>query len=255
MSGEVIKPILDLETLQKKANEYAMKGAEEAMKEFYSSWNSPYRKAIEEHLQNKGIGVNFEIPDIVASINEKLSAEVDIIANTAISKTFIPLIKDFLTRESPEINLSDVLKQFIQSTDYEYNDQDQDDYRVELYDSYPDSNVLRGRFFSLEITNGENGYKLSLHVDEKDKKFCTITALPSYEYESRKFSHTDNSNKKMKLSLEGGATLEMPFVTGVLQDSFTRYCARLIMGNTKILMDCDSFEEDMFPSRDNCHCH
>src|SRR5690606_11147379 len=99
MSTETITPVLDLDFLQKKANEHAMKGAEEAIKEFYSSWNSPYRKAIEQNLINKGVDNNFDIPDIIAVLNQKISNEIDLIANTAISKTFIPFVKEFLIRE------------------------------------------------------------------------------------------------------------------------------------------------------------
>ncbi|MFK5281440.1 hypothetical protein ACI3PL_17950, partial [Lacticaseibacillus paracasei] len=63
---EEIKPVLNLEYLQQKANEYATKGVEDAIENFYNGYNSPYKKAIEENLKNKGVDNNFDIPDIIA---------------------------------------------------------------------------------------------------------------------------------------------------------------------------------------------
>jgi hypothetical protein len=45
-----ILPVLNTEVLQEKATEFAMKGAIESIKEFYSGYNSPFRKQIEEQL-------------------------------------------------------------------------------------------------------------------------------------------------------------------------------------------------------------
>ena len=50
-----ITPVIDTKVLQEKANEYAQKGAEETIKDFYSGYSSPYRAAIREQLENKGI--------------------------------------------------------------------------------------------------------------------------------------------------------------------------------------------------------
>src|SRR6476661_4245160 len=104
-----ILPVINTEVLQQKANEYAMKGAEEALKGFYTSYNSPYKKAIEENLKNKGLDHSFNIPDIVGVLNDKFSQEIDLIANTAIAKSFVPMIKQILTREDAEVKFSDIL--------------------------------------------------------------------------------------------------------------------------------------------------
>ena len=58
----------------------------------------------------------------------------------------------------------------------------------------------------------------------------------------------------MKISLDGGATLELPFTKGILEDEFTSFIARLDIGNNNIVFDVDDFDEDMFPQDDHCHC-
>lgn len=253
---ENIIPVINTELLQQKANEYAMKGAEDALKDFYTSYNSPYKKAIEENLQNKGVDHAFDIPDIIGVLNEKFSQQVDEIANSAMAKTFIPMVKKFLTREKEEVKFSEILEAFVERTDFKYNDLETYDYTVEKITEYDDSPALRNTFFSYQISNGELGYELKFYRSTKEQKEeIIITQLPYMLDNSGKYNSRYESQQKMKISLDGGATLELPFTKGVLDDNFTSFIARLVIGNSKIIFDTEDFNEEMFPEDDNCHCH
>lgn len=250
MKLQTITAEIDLNLLQQKANEYAQKGAEDALKEFYTSYNSPYKKAIEENLQNKGIDRTFDIPDIIGVLNEKFTQEVDIIANTAISKTFIPMIKEFLTRVEPEIKFSMILEEFIKATDFEHNDDlDYYDYTVEIVKD-------DGSFMYLTVSNIEVSYEIHFYLKSKKedvKKVYEIYTLPYLKNPISKNYTSTKLSKTMKISLDGGATLEMPFTTDILTDKFMSFIAKLVIGNTQIHFDVTDFDEDMFP-RDECHC-
>lgn len=250
--NNTILPVIDNELLQKKANEFAQKGAEECIKEFYTGYNSPYKKAIEENLKNKGLDSSFSIPDIIGVLNDKFSQEIDQIANQAIAKSFIPLVKDFLIREDSEMKFSNILKKFIEETNFEYNDLDADDYTVEKVEEYDRSSSLRSTFFSYQISNGKTGYELRFY--RKNETFIEIMSLPYRMDENNKYSRSYESNQKMKISLDGGATLELPFTKGILEDRFISFIARLVIGNNNIIFDVEDFDEDMFPKDDHCHC-
>lgn len=247
---ENIIPVINTELLQQKANEYAMKGAEEALKDFYTSYNSPYKKAIEENLKNKGTDQQFDIPDIIGALNEKFSEEIDNIANSAIANSFIPLVKKFLIREDSEVRFSDILKKFIERTDFEYNQKynevDISDYQVEKVEE------RYGSFFEYRISYNDIGYELRFY--KKSEGTVTIMSLP-YILKSDRYDRQFETKQIMKLSLEGGATLEMPFTKGILEDDFASYIARLVIGNNNIIFDVEDFDDDMFPENDNCHCH
>lgn len=237
-----ITPVIDTKVLQEKANEYAQKGAEETMKEFYSGYSSPYRAAIREQLENKGIDSNFDIPDIVANINEELSNQVSKIANQAIAESFVPLVAEVLTREPVEVLFSDFLKKIVEHSNFAYNDLDPEDYLVEFLQN-------EESFTRINISFGENSYDIGFF--NFDKK------LPFKEREWKLYSlpsvHDQHSTRTMKLSLEGGALLELPFVPNVLHDKVVAYCARILIGKSKIKFDTENFDEDMFP-KDECHC-
>lgn len=251
---ENIIPVINTELLQQKANEYAMKGAEDALKEFYTSYSSPYKKAIEENLKNKGVDNTLDIPDIIGVLNEKLSQQVDEIANTAIAKTFVPMVKKFLTREDAEIRFSYILQKFIERTDFEGNDLDIEDYTVNKITKYDESPSLIDTFFSYQISNGEIGYELSFYRNKhNEKEEITVSSLPYLLDNYGKYNRRYETQQKMKISFDGGATLELPFVKGVLDDDFTSFIARLVVGNNTIVFDVEDFDEDMFP-RNHCHC-
>lgn len=238
-----ILPVLDIEALQKAATEYAMKGAMKSIEEYYCGYSSPFKEAITNDLKTKSIGSGIELPDLIALINESLSKEIDIIANTAISQTFIPLVKRTLTRRDAEVDFSDILREFVKSVDAE----DIDDCEVEI-----DENSSYG-WLRIKITHKENSYSITLHQDYDSKKAAVkkyqVLSLPR-EADSSSYSFSSPKNT-MKLTVEG-ASLELPFIRDILHDKFNSFVAGLILAKSKITMDADSFDEDMFPEK--CHC-
>ncbi len=249
MQKEIL-PVLDLVVLQQKADEAAMKGAINSIEEFYSGYNSPYKKAITDKLQNKGVDPNFDLPDIIGVLNDKFTKEVDLIANTAVAKSFLPMLKEFLSREDAEIKFSNILRKFIDRTEFKYdNEKSIEDYTVERISKYEDSSVLKNTFFSYIVSDGKLSYELLFY---KHKDVITMSSLPYILDESGRFNHYE-IKQKMKVSLDGGATLELPFTKGILEDDFISFVARLVIGNNSIVFDVEDFNDEMFPP-DECHC-
>lgn len=237
---QTILPVLDTEKLQQAANEYAMKGALETYKDFYSGWSGPYRKAIEEKLKEVKLNGLVEIPDIIAVLNESIVAQLDQIANEAIAHTFLPQVKAFLTREAAEMPFSYFLKEFV-NQQYE---PDREDFNVsvEKHREYD--------WLTVEVSNEKKSYSLTFHLDsdtknEKVKKYYLLSLPFSEDY-------SKYPSQKMTLSVEGGASLTMPFRRDILSDQFTSFIARLVIAGTRFTMDCDDFSDDMFPQ--HCHC-
>lgn len=236
METTQVLPKLDLAVLQEKANEFAMKGAIETLKDFYSGYDSPYRKAITEELKKQQMHGSIQLPDIIAILNDSLSKEIDMIANTAISKTFVPMVQQFLTRAEKEMNFSDILKEFIEITGAE----NMDDCSVSIEKS------THG-WLDVDISFEDENYELTFHTDyHTEKEAIKKYQLLSLPRDGEKYSQT------MKLKVGDGATLELPYTREILQNKFVSYIAGLVIANTKITMDCDGFSEEMFPKE--CHC-
>jgi hypothetical protein len=237
---ENITASVDIALLQEKANEFATKGALKAIEDYYTSYNSPYKKAIEESLSNVSLdSFGLKLPDILGLINDSLTTEIDAIANTAIAKTFVPLVQKFLTRQEKLANFSAILKEFIETC----NDPDKymDDFSVDV-----DRSIQYG-WLSITIEDSKRKYTFTLHENNESKKTANI------KYNLLSLPYTDKTEKSiMKVSIDG-ATLELPFTRDILRDSFVSYLAGYIISDTIITMDTREFDEDMFP--ENCHCH
>lgn len=239
LQTNVIVPVLDMAVLQEKANEFAMKGAIESIKEYYSGYNSPFRKKIDEDLKKQEIGWVLDLPDILALINESLTKEMEIIANTAVSHTYVPMVQNLLTRVNKEIRFSEILKEFIECVEPEH----MDDCEVSVRE-----NSAHG-WLDVSIEHEKRSYQLTLHQDydskkKGEKKYCLL-GLPYNTF-------SDSRKDKMTFEMDGGK-LEMPFQRDVLKDKFLSYIARVIICRSVITMDTRDFYEDMFPEK--CHCH
>ena len=253
MAENEIKATVNIEDLQQKANEYAQKGAEEVIKDFYTGYNSPYKKALENDLKNKAIDTAFDLPDIIVTLNQKFSEKIDQIANTAVAKSFLPMVHQFLIREEAEIKFSDILEKFIASTDFEYRQK----YQKEDLEDIEEFTVTKleeryDSFFEYQISNGRIGYELRFFKNSNEK--TTIMSIPRTLDETGKYYGRVEKEQTMKISLDGGATLELPFVKGILDNVFVSFIARLVIGDNNIIFDVEDFNDDMFPQDEQCHC-
>lgn len=238
-----ITPSINTDALQEKANEYALKGAIEVIKEFYTGYNSPYKKSIEEDLKRKDLTFAINLPDIIATINAHLGAEVDKIANEAIAFSYVPMVREFLVREDKQILFSSVLKKLIEES-YGIG---YDDFSCDVHEDH------QYHWLDVSISNGKKEYGLTLHQTSESKKEgpkrYQLLSMPSEKFSSPA-GHIRSLT--MKLSIDG-VELEMPFAKDILRDRFTMYIAKLVMANSEITIDYDDFQESWFQG--GCHCH
>ena len=229
METNINIPVLDSAILQEKTNESAMKGAIKCIEDYYNGFDSPFKDALKKHMNEKVISPCFDLPDIIATINDSLSNEIDKIANAAVAKTFIPLITRLLTKEDKEIKFSDILKKFISI----HSSDDATDFSLSLGEEQ------QYKWIGMTIKSAENHYELTLYTYKleigKEIKYQILT-LPR---------DRSRNTQLMKLTVEN-AELEMPFTKDVLQDEFIAYIARLVISNSIITMDCDDFQYEMF---------
>jgi len=240
-----LKPVvIDADKLSEKAQEFAMKGALSVVEEYYTGYHSPFKKALTAQLEEHKVAWRMELPDIMALINDSLSAEITQVANTVVAKSFVPLMNRMLSRADKEMLFSDLLKGFIKDNDAEY-----DDCRINIEEPTGDIYL----HMTVKLSCKEETWELRFMSDYKDHlklpkdRRYNLSSLPSRQSTARTYEAP-----KMKLSIDG-ATLEMPFTRDVLSDSFTASCASYMIANTKFQMDCDDFDEDMFEN-DRCTC-
>ena len=226
MSTQIKVPELDQEKLQQAANEFAMKGALETIKNYYTAWDSPYKKGIEESLKNKSMNIFFDLPDVLSVINEQLTKEIDQIANTAVLNTYIPMVKEFLVRVEGEIKFSDLLKEFVCLTD----NRPEHAYSIDISES-------EYKWLDVTLKCLDKKYALTFHTAQ-DGKYEILNLPFNYKNSARLTEYMEiNSNN---------VNVKLPFTREVLSDRFVSFVARMIIAKTSIEMDVDDFPEEIF---------
>lgn len=228
-------PALDEEKLKEAAAKHAMAGAIAEIKDYYEGYNSPYRKKIKEELEKQDFAFPVTLPDVLAQINETLTAEVNKIANNSVSNTFLPMVQKYLTRTEPTTPFSTILKEFISHHEGEY-----EDYTVSVEERLSYGWLDVKLHFKEEVTH------MTLHKDHygKEEKRYKILGLPKFD---EKGAYDDS------VTVYRDGSFKVPFSKDVLSNNFILFCARVMLSESKIIMDVTDFDEDMF-EKDECHC-
>jgi len=171
-------------------------------------------------MDKQPLSFSFGVPDIIAKINDAIAIEVDTLANEAIAKTYIPMVKEFLTRAEPAIRFSDFLRAVIKDL---YIESTEDlELEMELNSKYG--------WYDITLTTEEKVWNLTLHAGFENKgeteKYFQFLSIPEIE---------NSHSRYMKLKVDN-ATLEIPFTSNILNDKVARLVATYIIGKTKVVV-------------------
>ena len=230
------QPKIDVEKIQEVANKAAEKAYLKEIEEYYTSYKSPYRKMIHAELEKQKFEWSMSLPDILEKINSSLSKQIDIMANNAIASSYIPMVNDALIGMDKNITMEYFLRVIIGELEPE-----QDQYDDFHFNYHKDGGY---DWLNCELSTPDNCYEFTLHHKEGNKY-----KLLSFPYNKYKTGY--NSNMTI---YKDDVKIEMPFTPGIIQDKVLKLFLKAMIGGSIIEMNCDSFDEDMFPEPEYCSC-
>lgn len=237
------QPTIDLKKIQEVANAAAEKAYLKEIEEYYTSYNSPYRKQIAAKLKKQEFSYIMELPNVMGKINEALSKEVDAIANNAIANSYIPMISNALVGLDKEITLSYLLEEIIKELEPERDVFDEFTFSFEKHKN-PSFDWLNCTLYT-----PKSNYEFTLHTAKTNKDEEQKYKLLSFPSNKHKTGY--NSNMTI---YKGDVKIEMPFTPNILQDKVLNLFFKMMLSGSKITLDCDGFYDDMFPEPGHCHC-
>lgn len=221
------------EKIQQLAEKYAMEGAEKAIREYYTGYNSPYVKMMTAHVEAIAPNPRFNLPDLTAAINKALADKITDLANEVVAKTYIPLFNRFLTpSQTNVISTNNLFQEF---GDYIKDREGDDEFDSDELD-FESKQGTFGLNSLLFKYKGEVEFDLSIWAsgrNENGDHLYVISRLPG----TSQWDHLNNKARMMKLTLTDGATAEVPILDDVLSNDFMAYCAKLLICKTKIEID------------------
>ena len=234
---------LDEQKIQQMAEKYAMEGAEKAIRDYYTSYNSPYVKALEEHLNKQLPSRWFDLPDLTAAINKALSDKIATLCNQVVAQTYIRIFDRIMSGNERGV----VSSQTIYTKYCEYvKDREDDDFDGEELECEVETSHYGFKYLLMKY-NGETEFRLSLYedgCDERGNQMYSITGLPH----TGQFAHLDGKLPMMSIKLDENRTASVPITPDVLSNEFMAYMANILIHGTKIIIapyhNYDSYNDD-----------
>lgn len=235
-----LKPvILDENKLQELAEKYAMEGAEKAIRDYYTRYDSPFVKACEKRLMEMAPPYNFDLPDLTAAINRALSAKIETLCDKIVANTYIEAFNRVFVGWSYEKGIAESNDLYRNYAEY-VKDREGDDFDSEQL-GIKVRNSSFG-FMYIEFSyEGENEFVLSLMengYDDKGENLYKITSLPH----ASKWS--SGKMPMMSITLKDGARAEMPMSANILDCDFMAFLAKLLLHNVKVRINSYHHWED-----------
>jgi hypothetical protein len=235
-----LKPVtLDENKLQELAEKYAIEGAERAIKDYYTRFDSPFVKACEKRLMEMAPSYNFDLPDLTAAINRALSAKIETLCDKIVANTYIEAFNRVFVGWGYEKGIAESQDLYRNYAEY-VKDREGDDFDSEQLGIKVRKSSYG--FMYIEFSyEGENEFVLSLMengYDDKGENLYKITSLPN--------ASKWNSGKMpmMSITLKDGARAEMPMSANILDCDFMAFIAKLLLHNVKVRINSYHHWED-----------
>lgn len=99
---KITAPVLDMNVIQKAAQDAAMKAALEEVKDYYLGYNSPYRKQLKEYMAKNAPSTSLELPEFSELLSKSLTAEIENFVNKKCVESFAQELRKGFTHLKEE---------------------------------------------------------------------------------------------------------------------------------------------------------
>lgn len=219
------------EKIREMAEKYAIEGAEKAIREYYTGYQSPYVKRMTAYIESLHLEPHFDLPDLTAAINKAISHRVSEMANDVITHTYLPRLNRILSGYPDNtVETQQLWQRFCDYTkDVEGDDFDEDALQIKVErESY-------GFVYVHLYYDERERIKVTLMRQGQDQDghpLYVITGLPgSNIWESR----VENC-RYMRIRTDDGKTFETPVMDDVLSNDVLSWLCTIMLNKVKVLI-------------------
>lgn len=241
---KITAPVLDMNVIQKAAQDAAMKAALEEVKDYYLGYNSPYKKQLKEYMAKNAPSTRLELPEFSELLSKSLTAEIENFVNKKCVESFAQALRKGFTHLKEEgdgtILLTNLAEDMMKKVDLEDVDSN-NSFELEVSDK--DFYGWKNVHISICEDGEETEYNFTLAKIGSDDTY-SILGLPIKDSDEEYHFDTINvQNRK--------CTISFPMFSGVSNDHILLVLARCIMFDARIRIDSNyifkksnEFEDD-----------
>jgi hypothetical protein len=141
---------IDQDLLNEKAKEFAAKALIKELEDYYTNYDSPFRKAIKEKLKEQKISCHFELPDILTELNTAMNKEHSSIVEKFLDLSFVSDLKSSLELQPKKLTFSEFLRNVLE-LDHNCYEYDLDKYELEVEDQSKETKKITITFQKQKI--------------------------------------------------------------------------------------------------------
>lgn len=221
---KITAPVLDMNVIQKAAQDAAMKAALEEVKDYYLGYNSPYRKQLKEYMAKNAPSTRLELPEFSELLIKSLTAEIENIVNKKCVESFAQELRKGFTHLKEEgdgtILLTNLAKDMMLKVDL-------DSFELEVSDK--DFYGWKKVHISICEDDEETEYNFTLAKNGSDDTYSILGLPTKNSDENYHFDIINVQNRK--------CTISFPMFSGVSNDHILLVLARCIMFDARIRID------------------
>lgn len=241
---KITAPVLDMNVIQKAAQDAAMKAALEEVKDYYLRYDSPYRKQLKEYMAKNAPSTRLELPEFSELLSKSLSSEIENIVNKKCVESFAQELRKGFTHLKEECDGTILLTNLAEDMMYKVDLEDADSNNsFELEVSDTDFSSWKKVHISIWEDDEHTVYDFTLAQNGSDGTY-SIVGMPTKDSDEE--YHVDT----IKIKNRKG-TISFPMFSGVSNDYILLVLARCIMFEARIRIDSNyiikksnEFEDD-----------
>ena len=228
---KITAPVLDMNVIQKAAQDAAMKAALEEVKDYYLGYNSPYRKQLKEYMVKNAPSTRLELPEFSELLSKSLTAEIENIVNKKCVESIAQELRKGFTHLKEESDGTILLTNLAEDMMYNVDLEDADSnnsFELEVSDDTGFSYWKRVRISICE-DDEETEYYFTLAKIGSDDTYSILGLPTKNSDENYHFDTINVQNRK--------CTISFPMFSGVSNDHILLVLARCIMFDARIRID------------------
>lgn len=227
---KITAPVLDMNVIQKAAQDAAMKAALEEVKDYYLRYDSPYRKQVQEYMAKNAPSTRLELPEFSELLSKSLVAEIENIVNKKCVESIAQELRKGFTHLKEEddgtIFLTNLAEDMMYSVDLEDADSN-NSFELEVSDT--DFSGWKRVHINIWEDDEQTKYAFTLSKNGSDGTY-SIMGMPAKDSDAE--YHFDTINVKNRKG-----TISFPMFSGVSNDHILLVLARCIMFDARIRID------------------
>jgi hypothetical protein len=238
-------PKIDQGAVDKKVNELAMKAIGEELSDYFG-YRGPFRKGFKEYLDGIKPSHEFQIPDLVGLINDKIAQELSLQVDRAMAETYIPLLTECFVGVPKEFDFRLILEKFLDESKSDDPESFEVDFEVTRKTGKSSWGSLLSEIRRYTISDDKTTFEIDLEEDQSygrdENGVWDWRTNGKWKIKVDMREYSDEKSYEVQI---GTAQVKFPATRILLQDWGNRFRLAMLIADSRVTLKETEFSTDL----------